>query len=116
MLKKYKKAFSIAFIILSALIMLVILFKNDDLFNLFEIIKNINTDYIIIALSFIFIFWLLEAAMIYLLADYKIYRTQKRFRHLLVGSEGYNDWTILQQYYTISFRGTAGTAVCPQRQ
>lgn len=63
--KKYKKVFGIGFIIFSALIMLAILFKNDDLFNLFEIIKNINSKYIIIALVFIFIFWLLEAAMIY---------------------------------------------------
>lgn len=53
------------FIIFSALVMLVILFKSDDLFNLFEIIKKINTDYIIVALAFIFIFWFLEAAMIY---------------------------------------------------
>ncbi|HCS10532.1 MAG TPA: hypothetical protein DIV40_03655 [Clostridiales bacterium] len=67
MLKKYKKSFSMAFIILSALVMLVILFKDDDLFNLFEIINKINKVYIIIALAFIFIFWLLEAAMIYLL-------------------------------------------------
>ncbi len=63
--KKLKKAFGITFIILSALVMLAILFKNDDLFNLFSIIKKINTDYIIIALAYIFIFWLLEAAMIY---------------------------------------------------
>ena len=62
---KLKKTFGIAFIIFSALIMLAILFKNNDLFNLFEIIKSINANYIFIALVFIFIFWLLEAAMIY---------------------------------------------------
>lgn len=38
--KKLKKAFGITFIILSALVMLAILFKNDDLFNLFSIIKK----------------------------------------------------------------------------
>ncbi|MDD2494447.1 MAG: lysylphosphatidylglycerol synthase transmembrane domain-containing protein [Tissierellia bacterium] len=63
--KKLKKVFGITFVAFSALIMLAILFKNNDLFNLFKIIKNINTNYIIIALAFIFIFWLLEAAMIY---------------------------------------------------
>ena len=63
--RKFKKAFGIAFIVFSALIMLVILYKNDDLFNLFKIVKSINTNYIIIALAFIFVFWFLEAAMIY---------------------------------------------------
>lgn len=64
-IKKFKKTFGIGFIIFSALIMLAMLFKNDDLFNLFRIIRKINIDYIIIALIFIFIFWMLEAAMIY---------------------------------------------------
>lgn len=63
--RKFKKAFGIAFIVFSALIMLVILYKNDDLFNLFKIVKSININYIIIALAFIFVFWFLEAAMIY---------------------------------------------------
>ena len=66
-IRKFKKAFGITFIIFSALIMLAILFKNDDLFNFLKIIKKININYIIIALSFIFIFWLLEASMIYAL-------------------------------------------------
>lgn len=65
--RKLKKVFGISFIIFSALIMLAILLKNDDLFNLFKIIKSINTNYIIIALAFILIFWLLEAVMIYAL-------------------------------------------------
>ncbi len=63
--KKYKKVFGIAFVVLSALIMIAILFKNNDLYNLIGIIKNINAKYIIIALIFIFVFWFLEAAMIY---------------------------------------------------
>lgn len=63
--KKFKKAFGITFIILSALVMLAILFKNDDLFNLINILKKINIYYIIIAVAFIFIFWLLEAAMFF---------------------------------------------------
>ncbi len=63
--KKVKKSFGLWFIIFSALIMLFILFKNDDLINLFKVIKNINLNYIIIALTFIFIFWFFEAFMIY---------------------------------------------------
>lgn len=65
--KKFKKTFSIIFIVLSAIIMLFILFKNDDLINLFKVIKDINIKYIIIALSFIFIFWFIEATLIYAL-------------------------------------------------
>ncbi len=63
--KKYKKAFGLIFIALSAIIMVGILHKNDDLINLLEAIKNINTKYIFIAILFIFMFWFLEALMIY---------------------------------------------------
>ncbi|MDF2885263.1 MAG: putative rane protein [Clostridiaceae bacterium] len=66
-LKKYKKTFSFIFIVLSAIIMLFILFKNDDLINLLKVIKDININYIIIALLFIFIFWFIEAALIFAL-------------------------------------------------
>lgn len=62
--KKYKKAFGWIFIALSAIIMIVILFKNNDIVHLLEAIKNININYIYIAISFILIFWLLEALMI----------------------------------------------------
>lgn len=65
--KRLKKAFGLTFIILSAIAMLFILFKNDDLFSLTKILKNINAGYILIALAYIFIFWLLEAFMIYAL-------------------------------------------------
>lgn len=63
----FKKTFSLIFIFLSAIIMLFILFKNNDLLNLFKVIKDININYIILALSFIFIFWFIEATLIYAL-------------------------------------------------
>lgn len=66
-LKKLKKSFGLIFIVLSAIIMLFILFKNDDLINLFKVINKININYIIIAFLYIFIFWFLEAYMIYAL-------------------------------------------------
>ncbi len=66
-LKKLKKSFGLIFIVLSAIFMLIILFKNDDLVNLFKVINKININYIIIAFLYIFIFWFLEAAMIYAL-------------------------------------------------
>ena len=47
--------------------MLFILFKNNELINLLKTIKDINIRYILIAVLFIFIFWLLEAGMIYAL-------------------------------------------------
>jgi len=65
--KNKKKAFSFIFIALSAIIMVFILFKNNELINLFKTIKNINIKYILIAILFIFVFWLLEAGMIYAL-------------------------------------------------
>lgn len=64
---KFKKNFGLIFVVLSAMIMLFILFKNDDLFTLLKVIKNININYIIIALLFIFVFWFIEAAIIYAL-------------------------------------------------
>lgn len=64
-IRKLKKAFGITFIVFSAIIMVAILFKNDDLFNLLKIIKKLNTNFIIITLAFIFIFWFIEAFMIY---------------------------------------------------
>lgn len=64
---KIKKSFGLIFIALSAMIMFVILFKNDDLFTLFKVVKNININYILIALSFVFVFWFIEAAIIYAL-------------------------------------------------
>jgi hypothetical protein len=64
-MKNKSKVFGLIFIIISAIIMFLILFKNNDLVNLFKIIKIINVKFIISAILFIFIFWLLEAFMIY---------------------------------------------------
>ncbi|WP_313346731.1 lysylphosphatidylglycerol synthase transmembrane domain-containing protein [Sedimentibacter sp.] len=61
----FKKSFGFIFIVLSAIVTLFILFKNDDLFNLLKVINKININYIIIAVLNIFIFWFLEADMIY---------------------------------------------------
>lgn len=66
-LKKFKKNFGLIFIVLSAIVMLFILFKNNDLINLFKVMNKINTNYIIVAFLYIFIFWFLEATMIYAL-------------------------------------------------
>ncbi len=63
--KRLKKSFGLIFVILSAIVMLFLLFRNDDLPNLFKAVKNINSNYIAIALAYIFIFWILEALMIY---------------------------------------------------
>ncbi|MFA9423651.1 MAG: YbhN family protein, partial [Sedimentibacter sp.] len=63
--KNKKKVFSLVFIVLSAMVMLLILFRNNELINLSKAIKVINIGYISIAVLFIFIFWLLEASMIY---------------------------------------------------
>lgn len=64
-LKKFKKNFGLIFVSLSAVVMLFILFKNNDLVNLFKAINKINIKYIIIAIFNIFVFWFLEAGMIY---------------------------------------------------
>lgn len=65
--KKFKKEFGLIFIVLSAVIMLAILMKNNDLVNLYKIINKININYILIAVLAMFIFWFLEAYMIYAL-------------------------------------------------
>lgn len=62
---KLKKNFGLIFIVLSAMTMMFILFKNDELFTLLKVIKNININYILLALSFLFVFWFIEAAIIY---------------------------------------------------
>lgn len=62
-----KKTCSKIFIALSALAMLFILFKNNEMSDLYKTIRIINTKYILIAILYIFIFWFLEAFMIYLL-------------------------------------------------
>lgn len=63
--KKFKKSFGMIFIVLSAIITLFILFKNNDLINLIKVVTKINIKYITIAVFNIFIFWFLEAGMIY---------------------------------------------------
>lgn len=94
-LKRIKKVFGIAFIVFSTLVMVVILFKNNDLFNLIDIIKNINVKYIIIALAFIFIFWLLEATMIYSLIT-KFTEHKRNFKTFWLAVKV----TMIGQYYS----------------
>lgn len=65
--KKIKENFGLVFIVLSAIIMFIILLRNNDLINLFKIINKININYIIIAILSMFLFWFLEADMIYAL-------------------------------------------------
>lgn len=62
-----KKVFNFLLISLSAIIMIYILFRNNDIFQIYEILKNIQIRYIFIAVLSIFAFWLFESYMIYVL-------------------------------------------------
>ncbi len=92
-LKKLKKSFGLIFIVLSAIFMLIILFKNDDLVNLFKVINKININYIIIAFLYIFIFWFLEAAMIYALIIKQ--RNSNSYKQVFTFSDWHNHLFIL---------------------
>ncbi len=106
-LKKYKKTFSLIFIVLSAITMLFILFKNDDLINLFKVVKNINLNYIILALSFIFIFWFIEATLIYALII-KFTDRKKNLKNFWLAMKV----TMIGQYYSnITPMATGGQPV-----
>lgn len=95
MFKKFKKIFGFAFIILSTLVMLAIMFKNNDLFDLFKIVKKINTDYILIALVFIIVFWLLESVMIFSLIT-KFTGRKRNFKNFWLAVKV----TMIGQYYS----------------
>lgn len=106
-LKKHKKTFSLIFIVLSAIIMLFILFKNDDLINLSKVIKDININYIIIALLFIFIFWFIEAALIFALII-KFTDRKRTFKNFWLAMKV----TMIGQYYSnITPMATGGQPV-----
>lgn len=64
-MKNKNKLYGLIFIIISAIVMVLILFKNNDLADLLQIIKFINAKFILSAILFVFIFWFLEACMIY---------------------------------------------------
>lgn len=66
--KKGKNVISLTLILISAFAMIYILFNStDDIFQLYSVIKNIKIRYLLIAILSIFIFWLLESYMIYVL-------------------------------------------------
>jgi uncharacterized protein (TIRG00374 family) len=105
--KKYKKTFSLIFIVLSAITMLFILFKNDDLINLFKVVKNIDLNYIILALLFIFIFWFIEATLIYALII-KFTDRKKNLKNFWLAMKV----TMIGQYYSnITPMATGGQPV-----
>lgn len=62
-----KKTLSLLFIILSAIITVSVFLGNNDIIQIFKILKNIKIFYIMIAIVSIFFFWFLEAYMIYTL-------------------------------------------------
>ena len=94
-MKNNNKPYGLIFIIISTIIMFLILHKNDDLVNLFKIIKIINMKFILSAILFIFIFWLLEAFMIYFLII-KFTNNEKNIKNFWLAVKV----TMIGQYYS----------------
>lgn len=60
-----KKIFNFCFIAFSSLILMYILMKNNDISSIFDSLKLIKSQYVLAAVGCLFVFWLLEAYMIY---------------------------------------------------
>jgi len=60
-----KKIFNFCFIAFSSLILIYILTKSSDISSIYDVLKHIKLQYILIAIGCLFIFWLLEAYMIF---------------------------------------------------
>lgn len=60
-----KKTISVLFIILSAIMTIAVIFGNNDIFEIYKVLKSIKMGYILIAVVSIFVFWFLESYMIY---------------------------------------------------
>ncbi len=105
--EKFKKSFGLIFIILSAIITLFILSRNNDLIDLFKAANKINIKYIIIAVLYIFLFWFLEAGMIYELIT-KFTNHKKNWRTFWISVKV----TMIGQYYSnITPMATGGQPV-----
>lgn len=94
-MKNKKKKYGLIFIIMSAIIMFLILFKNNDLANIINAIKVINIKFILTAIMFMFIFWILEAFMIYSLII-KFTDNKKNFKNFWLAVKV----TMIGQYYS----------------
>lgn len=60
-----KKTLSVLFIILSAIMTIAVIFGNNDIVEIYKVLKSIRIGYILIAVVSIFVFWFLESYMIY---------------------------------------------------
>ena len=60
-----KRIFNFCFIAFSSLILIYILMKSNDISSIYDILKHIKLRYIIAAIECLFMFWLLEAYMIF---------------------------------------------------
>lgn len=60
-----KKVFNFCFIAFSSLILIYILMQSSDITPIYDVLKHIKLQYILIAVGCLFMFWLLEAYMIF---------------------------------------------------
>ncbi len=60
-----KKIFNFCFIVFSSIILIYILVQSSDISLIINVLKQIKLHYVLIALGCLFIFWLLEAYMIF---------------------------------------------------
>lgn len=97
MLKKIdiKKAFSLLFIIFSAIMTISVIFGNNDIVHIFQILKSIKMGYIFIAVISLFVFWFLESYMIYTLIT-TFTDKKKTFRTFWIAIKT----TMIGQYYS----------------
>ena len=98
-----KKIINFCFIAFSSLMLIYILFNNSDIISIYEALKQINIQYILIAVACLFMFWILEAYMIYKLI---LKFTDKK-------RSGVTFWlalktTLIGQYYSNITPGASG--------
>ena len=98
-----KKIINFCFIAFSSLMLIYILFNNSDIISIYEALKQINIEYILIAVACLFMFWILEAYMIYKLI---LKFTDKK-------RSGVTFWlalktTLIGQYYSNITPGASG--------
>lgn len=90
-----KNLLNFILISLSAIIMIYILFRNNDIIQIYEILKNIQIGYILTAILSIFAFWLFESFMIYILIT-KFTDKEKNFNTFWLALKA----TMIGQYYS----------------
>jgi len=60
-----KKIINFCFIAFSSLVLIYILISNNDIVSIYEALKQIKIEYILVAVACLLLFWILEAYMIY---------------------------------------------------